>query len=243
LYLVANAISEDCVSWQTIFTNTGAALGDIQAEIFANGLFVASALRSGLFVSSDGITWTQTYSNSQENVYSITYGNDIYLALSSNINSGSRYCLTSSDGITWTKNSFSFNYNTSSKIAFGNGLFLVPISTYGNYVTSPDGITWTQRNIGETTVNEFINDAAYGKNTFLLLTSGSVYISTNAINWTKYNLPDTIDYNSGQVAFAGNTFLFLKYLLVPIQLVLCFHLATPYSGQNMRLGQTPLQML
>ena len=94
--------------------------------------------------SLDGSTWTSRTSAADNDWRSVTYGNGLFVAVSSS-GSGNRV-MTSSDGTTWTSRTSAAD-NDWYGITYGNGLFVaVALTGSGNRVmTSPDGITWTSR--------------------------------------------------------------------------------------------------
>jgi len=89
--------------------------------------------------SPDGINWTSR-SASSINWKSVTYGNGLFVAVSSTTTTAR--VMTSSDGITWTNRTTSSNINWSG-VAYGNGQFVAVAPN--SVMTSPDGITWTAR--------------------------------------------------------------------------------------------------
>lgn len=90
-----------------------------------------------------GTDWTARTSAADNIWESVSYGNGLFVAVSSN---GTDRVMTSPDGATWTGRAAAVNNNWQS-VTFGNGLFVaVASSGTGNRVmTSPDGITWTSR--------------------------------------------------------------------------------------------------
>ena len=109
-------------------------------------VILASLLGVGVVsqASADGITWTSR-SSAADNIWrSVTYGNGLFVAVSSS-GTGNRV-MTSPDGITWTSRTSAVDNNWYS-VTYGNGLFVAVSGTgTGNRVmTSPDGITWTSR--------------------------------------------------------------------------------------------------
>jgi hypothetical protein len=77
--------------------------------------------------SPDGITWTSRTSAADNNWYSVTYGNGLFVAVSGS-GTGNRV-MTSPDGITWTSRTSAADNNWYS-VTYGNGLF-VAVSTSG----------------------------------------------------------------------------------------------------------------
>jgi len=94
--------------------------------------------------STDGITWTSRTSAADNDWYSVTYGNGLFVAVSGT-GLGNRV-MTSPDGVTWTSRTSAVD-NDWRSITYGNELFVaVGYDGTGNRVmTSPDGFTWTIR--------------------------------------------------------------------------------------------------
>ena len=121
--------------------------------------------------------------------YSVTYGNSLFVAVSRSGSSNTNRVMTSPDGITWTIGVTPNTYNSWYSVTYGNGLF-VAVSTNSSsntnrVMTSPDGITWT---IGTTPdVNNpwlsvtygnglFVAVSDAGSNTNRVMTNGSTII-------------------------------------------------------------------
>ena len=98
--------------------------------------------------SSDGITWTSRASSSDVTWRSLTYANDLYVAVGGQPPSTGDRVMTSPDGITWTTRTTGVTFNNWYTVTYGAGLFvaLAGNSPFGDQVmTSSDGITWTPR--------------------------------------------------------------------------------------------------
>ena len=94
---------------------------------------------------ADASTWTSGISASDNQWSSVTYGNGLFVAVSS---SGlANAVMTSSNGSTWTSRASAADTNQWVSVTHGNGLFVaVAAASDGDGVmTSPDGITWTSR--------------------------------------------------------------------------------------------------
>jgi hypothetical protein len=125
----------------------------LTALTFGNGKFVA-AYASNSQVSTDGLSWTTGNTNLVE-VYGLTYGNGVYVAVSGSV--GSTYeTAYSSDGITWTLNLGVVSDARWYDITYGNGLFVAigwdNTSSPAEVMTSPDAINWTLRNLAQSGV-------------------------------------------------------------------------------------------
>jgi hypothetical protein len=116
---------------------------DVISVVIAS-LFSVSAISQA---AADGTNWTSRTSAADNEWYSVTYGNGLFVAVMSTaeeaVDSGNRV-MTSPDGITWTSQTSAAD-NSWRSVTYGNGLFVaVSSSGLGNRVmTSPNGINWT----------------------------------------------------------------------------------------------------
>ncbi len=129
--------------------------------------------------------WTARTSAADNNWYSVTYGNGLFVAVASS-GTGNRV-MTSPDGITWTSRTSAAD-NLWYSVTYGNGLFVaVASSGTGNRVmTSPDGITWTAR---ASAADNFWYSVTYGNGLFVAVASSGtgnrVMTSPDGITWTS----------------------------------------------------------
>jgi hypothetical protein len=118
----------------------------LSSVAFGNGRFVAvgypdnSGTASNIFLSLDGLDWTQQRSGSATDtgsyIHSVAFGNGRFVA------SDGAIVYSSAGGRTWTRTNVGVGY----PINFCNGLFLVGAGPGTNRV-SVDGLTWlTQTN-------------------------------------------------------------------------------------------------
>lgn len=133
--------SEDGINWSTVYTGGD----DIYEIIFAGGLFVAST-SDGVYVSSDGTSWTP---RAVSDLQCIAYGGGLFAT------AGNAF-YTSSDGVTWTSRSLSVLTGTSgpdsvSAIAHNGGSNWVLIGVTGTTsrpytkTGSPASGAWTSQ--------------------------------------------------------------------------------------------------
>jgi photosystem II stability/assembly factor-like uncharacterized protein len=150
---------------------------------FGNGLFVAVGVNGMILTSSDGVSWTPRESGTSEGLSGITYGKNIYVAVG---RSGT--ILISPDGTTWTSRK-SGSDAVLANVRYIKGLFIVVGGDPGTILTSPDGITWTDRT--PFPMNEFLNDVAFGNDTYLIVGtvvrafSEVILQSTDGIHWSR----------------------------------------------------------
>jgi hypothetical protein len=148
-----------------------------------------------------GVNWTTRTSAADNSWLGVTYGNGVFVAVSSD---GTGRVMTSPDGITWTARTSAAN-NSWWSVTYGNGLFVaVATSGTGNRVmTSPDGVTWTSRT---SAANNEWRGVTYGNGLFVTVagsgTGNRVMTSSDGITWTSRssaadNLWQSVTYGNG----------------------------------------------
>jgi hypothetical protein len=117
----------------------------------------------------------------------LTFGNDIFVAISSPSN---QTIMISSDGINWQTNTF--NLQAVFCVAFGNGIFVAPTFSglLNSYMTSTDGLNWTMRT-HSTTIGNGWRDIVYNNNLFVCVGANSIMTSNNGIDWTSRTSPQS----------------------------------------------------
>jgi hypothetical protein len=147
---------------------------------YGNGLFVTVGGDNGTILTSpDGTTWTQRTSGTSNDLYGLTYGNGLFVAVGDN-----GTILTSPDGTTWAKR----NSGTSEEflgVTYGNGIFLT-IGLDGNILISPDGTTWTEGSYENSYSYGFFKAATYGNGLFVTVSkNGAIQTSPDGTTWTQ----------------------------------------------------------
>ncbi|MGY5352231.1 MBG domain-containing protein [Wenyingzhuangia sp. IMCC45533] len=143
---------------------------------------IPTGLSPNISVQGPASTWTAQTAAENNQWRSVTYGNGLFVAVSSD---GTNQVMTSPDGITWTPRTAAEN-NEWGSVTYGNGLFVVVSSTGTNRVmTSPDGITWTARTAAEN--NQWVS-VTYGNGLFVAVSfngTNQVMTSPDGITWTS----------------------------------------------------------
>jgi hypothetical protein len=145
-----------------------------------------------------GFTWTARAATEPNQWYSVTYGNGLFVAVSS---IGTNRVMTSPDGVTWTARSAT-EANRWWSITYGNGLFVaVSFDGTNRVMTSPDGVTWTARAAAEANAWRSVT---YGNGLFVAVSytgTNRVMTSPDGVTWTaraaEANLWWSITYGNG----------------------------------------------
>lgn len=219
------AYSQDGISW-VISTSVGGK----NSIAYGKGIFVAVGNSRTASYSIDGMTWVETTipapptpGSSNQNFYSVSYGNGCFVALSTTLTTfnGIKYACgaISTNGINWT----SYLINTggeswvSQSIAFGNGVFVaVPcsISTTLNsrkVFYSFDGINWGKSFLN--LPNVAIYNITYGSGKFCAINATSknlCYHSSDGGIWfqsilKRDQIAEGIGYGDGKFVVIGGT--------------------------------------
>ena len=147
--------------------------------------------------------WTPQTASQANSWNSITYGNGLFVAVSSD-----GAVMTSPDGITWTAQS-AMEANGWTFVTYGNGLFVAVAEGGTNQVmTSPDGITWTPQTAAE--ANTWMS-VTYGNGLFVAVSGeGNVMTSPDGITWTartaaEANVWISVTYGNGLFVAVSQT--------------------------------------
>ena len=158
----------------------------IVGNLIATAYTATRLTLAGLLNEASTYQWTSRTSAADSTWRGITYGNGLFVAVSSFSGTGNNV-MTSPDGITWTLRG-SVVDNGWVNVTYGKGLFVaVALAGTGNRVmTSPDGITWTLR--GSAAGNQWWG-VTYGNGLFVAVSdngSGNrVMTSPDGITWTS----------------------------------------------------------
>ena len=170
---------------------------------------IPNGLTPSITATNAGIDWTAQTAVPNNFWGSVTYGNGLFVAVSSD---GTNRVMTSPDGMTWTAQTAA-EQNSWRSVTYGNGLFVAISGDGTNQVmTSPDGITWTGRQATED--NQWLA-VTYGDGLFVAVSvfeANGVMTSTDGITWTPRMAPlgfwQSITYGDGvfvAVSRLGNT--------------------------------------
>lgn len=187
--------SPDGITWTS--RSGASATNNWSSLAFGNGVFVAVRNSSTLgtqqvMTSPDGITWTLRTHASTRYLWSVAFGNGLFVALSYY---GSN-ALTSPDGITWTSSAIPSDGWRSVAYSASLGMFAAvsEVAAGNNVMTSPDGVTWT-RQTNPDSAEGWLSLCVGPGGMFVALTSPvasktKTIRSTDGVTWTvSDNLP------------------------------------------------------
>ena len=169
--------SNDGIDW-TDHTSTSNTPHFFKDNAYLNNMYWAVNDNGSIFSSSDGKIWTSKYKGNKDGFYSITYGNNKYVAVGSS--SGLLNIIKSSDGNNWTTVTNSINRYNLYKVIFANDIFIA-VGWAGLIVTSSDSDNWTLQTSG---TNQHLGSIVYGGNLFVAVgSSGTVITSSDGSSW------------------------------------------------------------
>lgn len=197
--------STDGTSW--VSSEIDHAKGDNLVDItYGNGKYIAVGANGTILVSTDLQTWSDYSVSDSLLLYSVTYGDGIYVISASEeifqSNDTATYAYYSSDGASWTKVTLPM-LDWMGKVSFENGKFYIVGSN--GVLSSSNGADWTTHyDLG----NLLLNDIAYGRNLYIACGFfGKILKSNDSSSWTDET--DSQAYLFRDILFYNNTFLML----------------------------------
>ena len=115
--------------WQL---NPLSSLGHSLRISYGNGIFIAVGEPGTLLTSSDGATWRERSSGTNQSIHDIAYGSSAFVA----VGEGGTI-LSSPDGVIWTWRNSGTGYDLNG-VGYGQNTF-VAVGDAGVILTSPDG--------------------------------------------------------------------------------------------------------
>jgi hypothetical protein len=142
-------------------------------------MFVAVGFES-IMTSPDGIHWAQRLSGQRYQLYDVTFGNGVFVAVGQDNSQGVPLVLISADGVSWAVSPYRDEQLAS--VEYGGGVFTA-VGSCGTIITSADGIIWTRWTLGFTA---HLNKAAFGSGRFVSVGSGgAIFTSPEGTSWTQ----------------------------------------------------------
>jgi hypothetical protein len=210
--------SVDGENWSVTYTQQNPSIygrtSYISRLIWANGMFIAVGGNdqgsppeyvTWMASSPDGTNWSNQIFHQGLSLYSITYGNNQFVAVGQ-----AGLCLTSPDGLNWATIVNSTFPGQWWDITFWNGRFVVLANT--GYLTddssvfiSSDGTNWGGIP-AEMVANRLLRSiGSYGSGLVATGEKGATFVSSDATNWTQLTLPIADGYFAG--AANGRSFV------------------------------------
>ena len=155
-----------------------------------------------------GQYWTPRTASAAHSWSSVTYGNGLFVAVSSGGVNNQRV-MTSSDGVTWSGQTPVFP-ETWNSVTYGNNKFVAVASTGpARVMTSPDGITWTGYFAAQ---DNNWNSVTYGNGKFVAVSgngSHRVMTSPDGITWTARTAAEANSWYA--ITYGNGMFVALSY--------------------------------
>lgn len=182
--------STDGITWSTETIPSDASDRSLYDITYGNNKYIIVGGSGAILSSSDGSTWTIENSNTNGDIRSVIYANNMFIAVGSVYNDGDYGILTSNDGSTWTFVQISYKYLYS--IVYGNNKFIT-VGYGGRIYSSTDGTNWIRESSG---TDRNLQNVIYANNKFYAVGDGDVYgngygIIISSIDGSTW----TIDYN------------------------------------------------
>ena len=212
LLLCFLSVSSSCLHAQTAWhlrhplpSPGGVWGGGLFGVTYGNGQFVAVGYGGTVLTSTNAVTWTSRFPESDGNIYDVAYGNGKFVAVGGGdfltpyvappYGWDSTTVLASADGTTWTETAYIRGFRLW-RLVFANELFVGFGSTDSDgpvIVTSPDGVTWTERWRGKEIASwDSAVTVAVGNGTIVVnaptrdeCAPQSFLVSTNSLSWVE----------------------------------------------------------
>lgn len=183
--------STDGINWQA--SNLNEYGNDVK---FGNGVFVGTTSGSGVYYSTDGMTWTSAAGDAQSNGTYLQIGfNGSQWVICGSVDEETLIpddypILYSADGINWEEADW-YEFN-SIAVAYGNGKWVV--AGWGNIIYSEDGHNWDYCEVDGW---DYFTDICYSNGTWIATAEEGIYRSTDGYEWTQVNNLDYFYYVNG----------------------------------------------
>lgn len=148
----------------------------LNSVVYFKTNFVGVGSGGTIFVSSDGVAWTQKNSGTTSNLRCVTASSGLLVAVGDN-----GAIQTSTTGNVWSSR-LSGSSLSLYGVTYSNGQFVV-VGQLGTVLTSPDGINWTGQDCGSLTN---LLSVTHGPAGFLAVGKGGTALtSLDGVSWTQ----------------------------------------------------------
>jgi hypothetical protein len=220
----------------TTWIDTGYAgekMNDVTYD-YNNKIFIAVGNSGEIWTSINGVTWADHHPGISNNLYGVTAGDDMVVAVGAYNGTEIKHTiLSSSDGENWTDNSIGLpdrnGYDLAGITFQDNWFFTIEnyaVSAYPIYSYKVDDIAnnWTHESQPLTTAGISIDDLTFINNQLLAIGNsggsmyGEIYYSVdNGISWSNCQFPDGnlsnvtgLIYNNGRYIAVGKIGINIK---------------------------------
>jgi hypothetical protein len=183
------------VVWAEVKTNLpGTTSFSVSDTVFADGKFVVIAAGGSIFVSTNGMDWSNRPSGTTDWLRHICHVRSEFY-----VRPDSGNMLVSSDGLTWARTQFETKFWD----AADDGNVIAAVDSGTNIFVSTNGVAWSTNTFASP--NPLIA-IAYGNDHFVAVGyQGAVVISTNGFDWLASDSRSVAFLNS--VAFGAGAFV------------------------------------
>jgi len=209
------ATSPDGIVWTQRTSSFGT--DNILEIAYGNGYWVAVGDNAKVAYSTDGVTWTQKTTGITGSVYSVHWGNSLWVIGNS---TGSFYTATDPTG-TWTSRTSTLSNLSANGIHYfkGQSIWVAGMegaATTGVLASSTDGTTWTARN--STWINALPVLMGIASNATTVVISGNTNVltptydfqtSTNGTTFTDRTPANTTKNNTFGASDDADRFCFI----------------------------------
>ncbi len=166
-------LSTDAVDWEA---NAGPVGMSTRTLVEIGGEILASGSTGLMFRSRDGFEWTPEAGASHPAIFSLAYGAGRYVGLAHN----ATYSAT--DGQGWQRMETDVSGQSSGRVIFALGQFVVNLENQGQVATSRDGRNW-RRCVVEGATSAFGNVVGAGTRVFALGIAGGLAVTNDLESW------------------------------------------------------------
>ena len=155
---------------------------NLRAVTSSSQAFVAVGDAGTIVSSTDTITWNARTSRSSVDLYGITYGNNMFVAVGGTTNAE---IVTSPNGVDWARQTPMLT-NSLRAVAWGANVF-VAVGDQGAILVSTNGLTWSKRPTGLPKMLravDYVNAYWAGPMFIAVGDGGSLLTSPDGLAWT-----------------------------------------------------------
>jgi photosystem II stability/assembly factor-like uncharacterized protein len=146
--------------------------------------------------------WELVNSETLSGLYSVTFGNGIYVAV------GNSTIATSPDGFEWTLREHPTSTASLRAVTFADDMY-VAVGSDGEILTSSDGIEWKAQP-EPTGQYEHLQSITYGRSMFVAISGWGYYTSDDGYAWSKEEVAGVSAKGIFGITFANDLFVMVS---------------------------------